>query len=67
MPAETPVTTPVETPTVAIDVLPLVHVPPPVASESVMVLPTATLVNPVIAAGRGLTVKMVVTEEAPTV
>ncbi len=55
-PAATPVTTPVPEPTVAIDVLPLLHVPPPVASERVVVLPTQTVGVPVIADGNAETV-----------
>jgi hypothetical protein len=55
VPLETPVTIPVEL-TVAIAVLLLLHVPPVVASVSVDVPPTATVVVPEIAAGTGLTV-----------
>ena len=61
-PAATPVTTP-EALTVATAVLLDDQVPPAVASASVVVEPTQTLVVPVIAAttGRALTVTPVVT------
>lgn len=55
VPAETPVTTPVEEPTVATPVLPLLHVPNNVASSSVVVELTHTVIVPVMAAGSGLT------------
>lgn len=48
VPEDTPVTTP-EVPTVAIEVLPLLHVPHDVASERAEVLPTHALVVPVMA------------------
>jgi hypothetical protein len=48
VPAPTPVTTPVPATTVALKVLLLLHVPPPVALARVTVDPTATVVNPVI-------------------
>lgn len=51
-----PVTTPVPGTTGAIADGVLVHVPPAVASLSVVVLPVHTVVVPVIAAGNGLTV-----------
>ena len=56
MPAVTPVTTPLELPTVARAVFPLVHVPPAVDDESVVVLPMHVCAVPAIAAGTGLTV-----------
>ena len=56
VPPDMPVTTPEPLPTVAIVVLLLVHVPPPVASLNVVVKPTHTDVIPVIVAGRGFTV-----------
>ena len=56
MPAVTPVTTPVAAPTLAMVVLLLVQLPPVVALESVMLLPTQTEVAPVISAGSGKTV-----------
>ena len=46
VPAATPVTIPDEVPTVAIDVLLLVHIPPAVASLNVVVEPTQTLPLP---------------------
>ena len=48
VPAETPVTTPVDEPTVAIEVLLLLHVPPLVESNKVIVDPTHTEVGPEI-------------------
>ena len=51
-----PVTTPVEGPIVAIAVVLLLQVPPPVASLKVVVKPAQTLVFPVIGDGSGLTV-----------
>ena len=56
VPADMPDTAPEGEPTVAIAVLLLLHVPPVVASPSVVVAPAQTLVVPVIAAGAGLTV-----------
>ena len=56
IPADAPVTTPVVVPTEAIVEELLVQVPPPVASASVMKLPTHKFVAPVIAAGALLTV-----------
>ena len=55
LPAATPVTTPVPE-IVALEGLLLLHVPPEVASASVVVKPSHTLAVPVIAAGNGLTV-----------
>ena len=60
VPGVTPVTTPVPRPTVATVVVPLVQVPPP-ASAKVVVAPAHTVVTPVIAAGNGNTVNVVVT------
>lgn len=58
VPADTPVTTPEELPTVATAVLPLVQVPPDVASKSVEVEPMQyTAPVPVGVAGFGFTVK----------
>lgn len=48
VPAEMPVTTPVALPTVAIAVLLLDQVPPPVESDRVVVFPTHTRGVPVI-------------------
>lgn len=56
LPAVTPVTTPKLASTVAIDVLPLVHVPPVVALARVVVNPSHTCKPPVITAGSGFTV-----------
>jgi hypothetical protein len=55
VPADTPVTTPVEV-TVAIDGVELDHVPPEVASLNVDDPPTVVVVVPVIAAGADVTV-----------
>ena len=54
-PAVTPVTMPVDEPTVALPLL-ASQVPPGVMSFSVVVCPTQTVLMPVIAAGSGLTV-----------
>ena len=59
-PPDTPVTTPVVEPIVAIAVLLLLHVPPADVFVSVVVLPTQTLVTPPIAAGNGSIVTKVV-------
>jgi hypothetical protein len=59
VPAITPVTIPVREPTVAIVVLLLDQVPPPVESLNMVVEPTHTDVSPVIIGGR-LTVIVVV-------
>ena len=55
VPALTPVTVPVTEPTVAADA-DVLHEPPPVASVSVIALPTQTLDDPDIAAGPEVTV-----------
>jgi hypothetical protein len=47
LPTLTPVTIPVTDPTVAIAVLPLLHVPPAVASDSVTDAPDGNVVLPV--------------------
>ena len=47
VPAATPVTMPVD-PTVATDVVPEVHTPPPVPSLNVVVAPVQTVAVPVI-------------------
>jgi hypothetical protein len=67
-PDYTPVTTP-EVPTVAIPVAPLLHVPPPVASDKPTVPPTQILTAPggVIAAGLAFTVTVAVTKHVPIV
>ena len=59
-PAATPVIVPSAAPAVAIAVLLLVHVPPLVASDRVIVDPAQTGVEPVIAGGNGLMVTCVV-------
>ena len=56
LPALTPVTTPVPAPTVAVDEFELLHEPPAVASDNVVVEPAHTLNVPLIAAGVGSTV-----------
>lgn len=58
MPAATPFTVPVNDPTVAIVVLLLLHVPPGVASLSVMLPPVPTVVVPVTGPGTGFTVTL---------
>ena len=60
VPADTPVTTPEVTSTVAIAALPLLHVPPVVASLSVEVAPAHIFVIPVTGAANGLTVTVAV-------
>ena len=60
VPAEIPVTKPVPVPIVAREVLLLLHVPPIVTSDKVVVEPTHTFIVPVIAAGTGLTVMIFV-------
>ena len=62
VPAVTPVTTPPAV-MVATAGVALLHVPPAVALLSVVVEPTHTLVTPVITAGSGLTVTVVVTAQ----
>ncbi len=54
-----PVTVPVEEPIEATPVLLLLHTPPLVALVNVVIKPTHTFVVPPIAAGFGLTVKLV--------
>ncbi len=63
MPADTPVTTPPLV-TVAMLVLPLLHTPP-VPAVSVVVPPGQTDAVPVIAAGNGCTVTVVVDLQVP--
>ena len=65
-PFETPVRVPVVALAViivAIEVLPLVHVPPPVVLERVMVAAWHTDAGPLIAPGNGLTVTLVQTPQ----
>jgi len=56
VPAETPVTTPVKEPTVAMEGVELLHVPPKVASINVVDVPTMVESVPPMAAGAGVTV-----------
>ena len=63
VPADAPVTSPVALLTVATEVLLLLHVPPVVASVNVVVEPTHTADAPLIAAGSGLTVIVVVVKQ----
>jgi hypothetical protein len=65
VPTATPVTTPAVL-IVAIEVLPLIHVPPDVASVKVLVPPTVVVVMPPIAAGAGLTVIILEEKQPPT-
>ena len=58
-----PDATPVEEPTVATEVMLLLHVPPPVASLSANVFPAQNPADPVIVAGRGDTVTVAKTDE----
>jgi hypothetical protein len=60
VPVVIPLTMPEVDPTVATEVVLLVHVPPGVASVSVIVDPAQTLVGPPMAAGVALTVTIVV-------
>jgi hypothetical protein len=60
VPAATPLTVPVPDPTVAIPVVLLLQVPPPVALARVELAAWQTNVVPVIEAGNGLTVTTVV-------
>ena len=55
-----PLTNPVDEPIVAIVVLPLLHMPPVVASLKVIVLPTQTPGAPKIAGGAAVTVNVMV-------
>jgi hypothetical protein len=61
LPAVTPLTTPEPEPTVATGVLPLLHIPPAVASDNVIVdPPSQTATVPEIAEGAGFTVITVI-------
>lgn len=64
VPADTPVTTPDDEPTTAIDVLLLLQVPPDGEPASVIVLPTHTCVGPDMV-GVGLTVITTVVKHPP--
>ena len=61
VPGATPETIPALMPTVAVEVLLLLQVPPTVASLNVVVKPAHTFDAPVIADGVGLTVTVVIT------
>jgi hypothetical protein len=61
VPGESPTATPEAVPIVAIPILLLLHFPPPVISLKEVALPAHTAVMPVIAAGAGLTVIVLVT------
>jgi hypothetical protein len=58
--AATPLTTPVEEPTVAVVTSLLLHVPPDAASVKPVVKPTHTVAMPVMAGGSAFTVTVVV-------
>ena len=60
MPALTPVTLPL-LPIVAIAENSLLHIPPPIASDSVIAAPTGTLLGPVIADISGAAITFTVT------
>lgn len=62
-PADTPVTTPVVLPTLAMPGVVLSHVLVPAASVRVMLLPTHTWVGPAMAGGIGLTVTVFVARQ----
>lgn len=64
LPAATPATVP-EVPTVAIAVLPLLHVPPDVASARDIVATGHTFVVPVMEDGSAFTVSIAVTVVVP--
>ena len=61
-PTVTPLTVPVAA-TVAIEVLPLLHVPPAIMSPNEVVAPAHTFADPVITAGSGFVVTIVVAEQ----
>src|SRR5947209_4732202 len=65
LPAATPLSMPVPDPMVAVPVLTLVHVPPEVASVSVVIPPTHATGVPVIAAGTALIVSVAVLKQPP--
>lgn len=60
VPADTPVTIPVDEPMVAMAVLPLLQSPPPAPSLSVVVVPTHVCNIPVIVVGPEFTVTVVI-------
>jgi hypothetical protein len=61
-----PVTIPVDDPIVATPVLLLLQIPPMEASDSVVVKPVHTVVEPVIVAGAALTVTILVSKQLPS-
>ncbi len=66
VPPETPVTIPEIDPTVATEVLPLVQVPPVVAFDKVVVIPTQVVKVPVIGVETdSLTITILVATELP--
>jgi len=67
VPLEIPVTIPLDEPTVATARLLLLHTPPGVPSDKVLVAPTHSWAVPVIppTTGSALTVTMLVTEDDP--
>ena len=67
VPALTPVTTPVPATTVAMLVLPLLHVPPVVADVRLVVLPAHNTSVPPIAAGVADTVTVDTVRQPPAV
>lgn len=68
VPAATPVTMPDDGPTVATEILLLVHVPPNAELNNEIVCPTQTDDGPDIAGGLGFTVKVLVrTQPVPRV
>jgi hypothetical protein len=64
VPADTPVTTPVDD-TVALAVLLLLHVPPPTLAVKLLVLPTQTVSVPEIAPAVAFTVTILVVMAVP--
>lgn len=65
VPADMPLTMPLDDPTVAAEVVPLVHVPPASVFANVVVVPTHTDIVPVSGAGTGFTVSVCVTKHPP--
>jgi hypothetical protein len=67
IPADTPVTTPVDNPTVATDILLLVQLPPGVGFVNVIVVPTQWLLGPElgITTGTGLTLIILLVAAMP--
>ncbi len=67
VPGVTPVTMPLEAPTVATDGVPELHVQPGVVVDNVVGWPTQATDGPVIAAGNGFTVTVAVRPQPPAV